>query len=231
MKPQRLILFTLLVASSSMAIAEDRTIELLSTGTVTVKPNLAVVSIGVETNAVSAKRAVKSNAEKTTKVIHSLQKLVKGKNAISTKSFNVAPVYQYDKESRSSKLTGYRVSNYVQVRETNLENLGQLFDAAIEVGGTNINNLQFQHSNDEKLANKALAKAVKAGTAKAKVIAEASGNQLGRLLKVSSTDHSGPAPMYESMRLAKASASTPIQAGDIDIEQQVRMVFALEDSK
>lgn len=81
--------------------------------------------------------------------------------------------------------TFYRASELLQVRIRDLSSVGQVIDAALAQGITEISELQFSATNTEAAQREAIREATERARARAEIIAAAGGGRLGRTLRLS----------------------------------------------
>lgn len=133
-------------------------------------------------------------------------------------------------------LTGYQVSNAVNVKVRDLESLSPVIDAATAAGGdlTRFNGLTFSIEDTQELQQQARAAAVADLQERAAQLAEFGGVELGQLIYITETSFAPPAradlsKVAMAMESADASAgrSTPISAGQLSVEVAVQGTFAI----
>lgn len=190
-----------------------------------VMPDRATILIAVETRAKTAADAGQLNARKLKAVQDSILKLGITRDQIATVQYTVSPDWRY--EERTRRLVGYVATNMLRVQIRKLEITGQLIDAALAGGATNIHSIDFTASMADSGRRAAIAAAVAQARADAETMARAAGGTLGQLLEINTQDM-GPRPMQRmevSMAAAKMdqSVETPITPGEQTI---TAMVFA-----
>ncbi|MDP3061639.1 MAG: SIMPL domain-containing protein, partial [Chloroflexota bacterium] len=130
-------------------------------------------------------------------------------------------------------LVGYQVNNTVNVKVRNLDVVGQVVDAAALAGGdvTRVNYVSFTVEDSKAAQAAAREEAVKDALAKARQFAQLTGVKLGRLLYIAESGGVSPTPVYRAEAFAGApdkAATTPISAGELDVNVSVQAVFAIE---
>lgn len=187
-------------------------------GDVRATPDRATIAIGVQTRAKTAAAASAENARRQQAVLDTLRALGIPKERILTSDYsvNVEQDYRPDRGDSTPRVTGYVVSNVVQVDVWQVGQVGRLIDAALAVGANAINSLQFYSSRADELRREALSRAVAAARADAEAMAKAAGGSLGPLLELSSIGYAMPLQeaRYSLARAADAAAPTPIAAGE-----------------
>ena len=133
-------------------------------------------------------------------------------------------------------LTGYLVSNTVNVKVRDLESLSPVIDAATAAGGdlTRFNRLSFAIEDTAALQEQARAAAVADLQERAGQLAEFGGVALGELIYIAETGFAPPeradlSKTALAMESADAAAgrSTPIAAGQLSVEVTVQGTFAI----
>ncbi|HEX3036223.1 MAG TPA: SIMPL domain-containing protein [Thermodesulfobacteriota bacterium] len=209
----------------------ENTLEATGRGEVKVKPDVAYLTLSVETNAKEASEAVKTNADKMAKVINNLKPQIGKQDKISTSGYQLYPVYEYNEKLRESELTGYRAVNQVIVETKNLNGLGKLIDSATQVGANRIESLSFGTDRREEYRRQALVKAVQDAKGTAETVAKAAGVTIARIHRISPS-YDVPMPVYRdfagAQKLAAESAPTPIEPGELTVSATVSIVFEIE---
>lgn len=133
-------------------------------------------------------------------------------------------------------LTGYLVSNTVNVKVRDLESLSPVIDAATAAGGdlTRFNRLSFAIEDTAALQEQARAAAVADLQERAGQLAEFGGVALGELIYIAESGFAPPeradlSKTALAMEAADAPAgrSTPIAAGQLSVEVTVQGTFAI----
>lgn len=181
-------------------------------------PDVAQIGAGVQTRAATAREAMRQNAEAMDRVVDRLKALGIAARDIQTANFNLNPQYDYDRENGRQNFTGYQVSNTVQVKLRDLERAGEVLDALVAVGVTNIYGPNFMLEADTEAKSEARANAFKSGRMRAEEYARMAGYSGVRLLEISESFQSyGPRPPMARAMVEEAAAdsSTPIEPGEV----------------
>jgi uncharacterized protein YggE len=193
----------------------------MGSGEARVSPDRATIFIGVQSRASTAATAAATNARRQRAVLDTLRALGLTSAQLSTINYSVSPEMQYDQTTRTSRVTGYTVSNSVRVQVNQLDDVGRIIDAALAKGANEISSLQFESSKADSARRAALAEAVTNARADAEALARAAGGTLGDLIELSTT--SSPIRPYAEMAMAKiaSAAPTPIEPGEQTISASV----------
>ena len=206
---------------------DKRVISVTGEYTIYVKPDVARVSFGVETNALTAQEAQSSNSLVMNKVISELLAQGISREDVQTSNFSLYPVYETQENVRFSQqvLVGYRCNNTVTVRIKYLGKIGQIIDVTVKAGATNVGGISFGVLDSKKYEDQVLAKAVENARHKAEVMAKAAGVTIKDVINMSD----GWVYVSSTREIAKfaenQSDMTPIEPGEVTVTATVRMDF------
>jgi len=197
------------------------------TGEIKTAPDIARISLGVLTQAKEAAAAAQENAARVTAIMGALKKAGIAEKDIETAMYNVNPMYDYKEGTQI--LTGYQVSNIVRVSTKKLDMVGRLIDAGLSAGANNVQGVTFDIENEEPLKQQALAKAIEAAQAKARVMAAALKIELGRVLSVTESEQPVyvPQPMGVMYAEARTTVPTPISPQQLTVRASVQVTYAI----
>lgn len=205
-----------------------KTISLSGYGSASGQANMATLTVGVQIERDEASDAIDENAALMTAVIEAIKSLDISEDDIKTVSYSVYPVYDWELK----QVTGYRVTNLVQVRISDLDMVGEVIDAVSDAGANRIEGVSFGLSDDiaEQLKLDAYRDALKDAAEKAEVIAEALGLELTGVLSVSESVYY-PYRAYAALEIAApvpAPATTPIIEGTLSVSVTVQVVYTFQ---
>ena len=228
MKTISIVLLSLSIATSAAAqTVEPSQIIVTGEGVVKATPDQAWVSIGSETRSKISKDAQQRNAEAMTAVIQKIMSFGIQKEAIKTTAIDLQMEFDYANGKQTPR--GYVARNTVEVRVDELPKLGDVLDAVVNSGATNLHGVRFDVKQRDQLEAAALQTAVKNASAKAQAIAQGSNRAVDRILKIEEVSSGGgPVPMMRQMAMARADTATPVEAGELEIRAQVRLVVAMK---
>lgn len=186
-------------------------------------PDIATMSIGVETEAKTPSDALAENAERMTAVMARLKNAGIADKDLQTSQLGIWPIFAERQQPR--KTVGYRASNQLRVTIRDIDRLGAILDATVTDGANSISGPTFSIADPEPLLAKARDGAVEDAIAKAERYAAAAGVKLGRVLSI---DEGGSSPVFARQMRAEAMAvSTPIAPGETILAASVTMTFAI----
>lgn len=210
--------------------APNRTVTVSGSGRVSAAPDTAIINIGVETQAETAETALADNNERMSALIETLKENGVEADNIQTTSINLQAQYEEEPRINSDgrRLAGYRAQNMVEVRVTDLDNLGEVLDAAMQAGGNQIHGIRFEVSDSADLQDEARAAAVENARDKAEQLASLTDSDLGQVVTINETSRTpGPVVRAESFGAADAAA-VPVEAGTQTVEIQVEVTWQLQ---
>lgn len=227
-----LIPFLMLQLMTVTAFAEEKlpTLSVSGEGIVEAAPDRATISIGVVTQDKDATRAQSSNAKTAQDIINSITALGVERKYIRTSDYNFRPTYRQEDNHRN-EISGYAVSNTVNVIVDNLDLVGKIIDSALSNGANNIDSLDFGIKNRKKLQDDALILAIKDARRKAELVANELGKSIVGVQDIS-INTGGVGVMRSNMMMMKAEAAmmdsaTPIEAGTLTCSASVNVTFIL----
>ncbi len=206
-----------------------RTITVTGQASVVATPDVAYITLSVQTRDKKAADALATNNQHVAQVYQTLARYGVEKQDIQTVSLSL---YQQEERDRDGKVTAryYVANNTVRVTVRDMDKLGQVLDAVVQSGANRLQGIQFDVSDRAALLEQARLEAVKQGKAQAAAIAEAAGAKLGDVQTISFQAVATPVARDEVMMAAvpKAAGEVPVSGGQMQITATVQMVFALQ---
>ena len=225
MKPvASFFILTILTALSVSAQTPQRSSVLATgTGSVSVTPDQAQINVSAITQAATAQDATTQNATIAANIIAQVTQALGGSGTVQTVNYSVSPVYSYPKDGSAAVLTGYTVTNSIQVTLNNLTIAGKIIDTAVQAGASRIDSLQFSLKDDSSARAQALSAATLKAKAKAAAMASSVGLKTGSFITI---QESGA--MVQAVTLTGApTATTPIQSGNLTVTGNVTISMDL----
>lgn len=215
-------------AANVEIVAQNPVIELSVSEQVDSAPDTATFSTGVETKAKTASQALRENSVQARTVINRLKSLGIAEKDIQTTGINLRADYDYDQESRENRFVGYVVSNQVSATVTDISRLGEILDAIVSSGATNLNGPSFSISDDSKLKDMARERALANGKARAMSYARSEGYSGVRVLSISEgMSHRSEAPMMRMESAAASSAPPPVAPGQVGTVVSLNITYEM----
>ncbi len=210
---------------------QERTIRVEGQGTVTVKPDVAMTTMGVTTEAETVTDAQDQNTQIMNNLLSGLRQLGISEDDIQTTNYNVYPRYDYlDEEGRV--LRGYEVSQNVSVKIRDLESANQVIALAGQVGATNVSGLQFTIDDTDVYREEARKEALDKAYAKAEALSEDLGVRIIGLVSYDEFASNVPKPYvsrsYAFDEMGFGGGTAPeLEAGSEEVEVTVSMIFEI----
>jgi uncharacterized protein YggE len=200
-------------------------------GTVTAVPDVAVLSMGVETQQKSLTNAHREAAEAMDKVMKALKKKGVAEKDIQTQRYNIYPVRRWIEKGNKEELIGYRVTNMVVAKVRKIDAIGNVIDAVAEAGGdaTRIQGISFIVDDPMPYYKDAREKAIEDAMAKAKQIAAVADIDLGKPVYISEGAVYTP-PVIREFYKGEAAVPAPapptaISPGELEFRISIQMVY------
>ena len=222
------------VANGGEEKATERSITVSGEGTVSAKPDIATLSLGVQTTGDTARDALALNSEEMNGVIAALLQAGIGEDDIQTTGLNIYPVYDNRpvEPGGTREVVGYRATNNVTITVHDIALAGTVLDVAVTAGANVASGIQFGLSDLNAIIDQALVASVENARAKAQVIADALGVTVGEPLVIIQEYIERP---QANVYLARAEAafdaggfSPPVQGGSMSVTAYLRITFAIE---
>jgi uncharacterized protein YggE len=192
-----------------------------------VVPDTVSISLGVLTQAPSARETSDKNAVLMNAVITALKNQGLTDKEIQTSVFSIQPVYNYPNNGGAPTITGYSASNNVVVTTRMVGNVSDILDKSVAAGANQVNGISFMVSEEKQkqIHDDLLAGAVMDAREKADKLAESLGV---KITGVSSTSISeGGIPQPVALGIAE-KAATPIQPGQTEVSLSVQVTYIIE---
>jgi len=233
-----LISAALVVSGCAPALAQTpqqpagRALTVSGQGTVSVKPDLALASLGVETLAGTVAEASQKNNATMAAIMAKLAELKIPDKDIQTSGFSINSFSDGMPRAASDGGTGtqYRVSNMVQVKIREIEQVSAVLDGVISAGANQVYGVNFTVEDPNALQSEARAKAVEDAAQRAAALAKLAKVQLGQVMAV--IEGGGSSPIFGGGvvygRGAAAADSTPMSPGEVEVSYQVQVTYAIQ---
>jgi len=205
----------------------DKTITVTGTAEVFAAPDLAVVSLGVESLAATAAGARTIVSENMRKLLDILREARVESRDIQTQHIELEPEYDYS-SSTGRTLRGYVARNTVSVKLRDIASSGETIDRVLEVAGDSarLNGISFDFADPAALYDRARREAIAEAQRRAATYADAAGVAVGEVLEITErTDDRVPSMPYRAR--AMSSAAMPVEAGEESVRVDVMVRFAL----
>lgn len=202
-------------------------------GRVTATPDIATVSVGVETTQRSLAEAQSEATTKMDAIIQVAKDAGVADDDIVTSNYAVSVIQDYDRNGNPAKISGYSVSNQVELTVRQVDDLGTLLESVVSAGANSIYGVAFSVKDPTAAASQARSRAVEDARQKADELAEAAGVEITAVLSITESSSASAPPEVFQAEMSRASdsessaAPVPIQAGTNEIVVDVQIVYEI----
>jgi uncharacterized protein YggE len=204
---------------------QRQTISTTGSGRVSAAPDVAVVTLGVQTQAEEASVALSDNNERMQSLIDTLAEAGVAEEDIQTRSIRLWPRYENAAPEEQPEVAAYTASNTVEVRVRDLDGLGELLDSAVMAGGNRTQGVGFEVSDPTLVLLDARQAAWTDAQQKAAHLAELAGVLLGEVVSMTETSQT-PGPVVQE-GIGGAAGAVPVQPGSQTLEVTVQVTWEL----
>lgn len=197
-------------------------------GTVKVRPDVALLSVGVTVQAATAADAQTQNAERMARVIARAKQLGVADKDTKTSGYSIQPQYSYE-PGRAPRITGYQATEQLSLVIRDVAATGRALDALVQNDAATNVSVRFALGEARGAQAEARRLAVEDAKAKAEAMAKAAGVRIAGVISVVEQGQPGPGPLFEFARSgapAPAKASE-LPAGELDVVVRVQVQFAI----
>lgn len=215
-------------ATAADASMEQPRIAVAGEGWVEAVPDIAVIELNASHTADTLAAAKQRADEVAAAVVRAAKAHGIHSDDIQASQLIAAP--EYDWRDGERLLRGQRVTRQFQLTLRNMAQYGGLVQALTEAEVTEIGNIRLEFSNQEELANQALARAIGQARSKAQAMAQAFEVRLEGLISASEASPGrGPMPFEMRANAAKASDNSEggLRVGQQRLTRTVEAVFGV----
>lgn len=241
-----LLALFLLVSTWDKAFGRDisdpyNTITVEGTGDAAMVPDTARITFTVMESAAEVAAAQEAATAKTDAALAALTDMSIEERDIKTLSYNVSPRYEYDRSvcypgmacppTGSPRITGYDVSQTVEVKVRDTAKAGEVLAALGGIGVQNISGPEFVVDDETEVLAEARAEAIEEARAKAKELAKDLGVRLGKVVSFSESGAGYP-KYYEAYGRggagdAAVQAAPSLPVGENESEVTVMITYEI----
>lgn len=190
--------------------------------TVSKKPDIAFLSVGVESQQSTASAAQSDLASKAAKLIAKAKALGIADKDTTTAGYWVGPYYS----SGGQTISGYRASEQLQLKWHAVDTVGRALDALVQEGGATHVSVSFGLADPKAARAEARTLAIADAHSRAQAMAAAAGVKLGQVVRVSDVTFSGyPSASYGLKAAAADSSQLPV--GELNLTVTVEVAYAI----
>lgn len=237
------------VAFAQQAAPEQppRSVSVSGSGQVNVRPDVAVIVVGVQTEAATASAALTQNSQQMIAVTKALTNTGVLTDDIQTQVVQLQPHIAAPEAGQprptpqtstattntvtntltnTVATTSYIATNLVEVRVRDLAQLGQVLDNTIQAGGNQIQSIRFETSNPNQALDQARQAAWNDAKRKAEQLAQLAGVTLGSVLTLNEFS-ANPLTSAQASAVSASAVAVPIAPGAQTITVNVQVTWSL----
>ncbi len=218
---------------SEATLPVNRSITVSAEGRSTVAPDLARLSFAVISEGEDPEKLQSENSQKMNASVEFVKSQGIDSKDIQTSNYNLQPRYEYDEKKKKSFISGYTLSQTVNVKIKDFEKISPILGKLPSLGINQINGVNFEVEDPDKYLNSAREEAFSRAYAKALAMAKQNHTKLGRVVTFSEGYGGGPVPYPRYLEAAVYGkggldmASPPIEPGSEDISVSVSVTYEL----
>jgi hypothetical protein len=202
------------------------TIVVTADGKVMATPDLARLTLEVETQAGTAAAAGQENAKRTKALLAAVKPVLAPEDKLRTLGYRLLPVHAGENKASPPEIKGYRAVNRLEVKVMDVARVGTVIDTAVKNGATRVNGPYWSHSRLDELQRQAAVNALERARHMADALAQAAGLKIKGLDKIATGIRMiAPRGAGETDLMARAAAPTPIEVGEEEISANVQAIF------
>ncbi len=233
---QRIILSSLMVALviAGLSLPPARgaetpsppSISVEAEGKVMATPDLARLTLEVETQAATAAAAAQDNAQQADRVLKAVKQVLGPEDKLRTQGYRLVPVYAAKDKSSPPEIKAYRAVNQLEVKVLDVARLGSVIDTALKNGASQVRGPFWGHAHQEELQRQAAVNALERARRLAEALAQAAGLKIKGVDKISTgIRFLPPRGAGETYLKAASPTPTPIEVGEEEIRANIQAVF------
>lgn len=215
----------------------DRIITVKGIGNVTAKPDLIIITMGLENSDYSYNGTMQLASGSIDAIRTALVSVGYEKDSLKTTDFNINTDYESYKDTKGNwkqKFNGYKCAHKLKLEfDFSMERLNETLSAIASSGANPEFEINFSIKDKNAVSEQLLQSAVKNASDKAAVLAAAAGLSLGAIQRI---DYSwGELRLYSDTKMIEplccASDAAPamdIEPEDISVNDTVTVVWAIE---
>lgn len=199
-------------------------------GTVSVRPDLAVVTMGASVRRETAQEAFDAANSAVAGLTAFLRAQGVAERDIATRQFSLSPEFGRQQGDQPAPLVAWRSVNTVSVKLRDFATIGSVIDGAVRILGSDaqVSGIGFTVENTDAVARQARDQAIANARERAQQIATAAGVRLVRIISITETSAPPPTPVALAAPVAAAPAArAEVAPGEQNITVTVEIVYEI----
>lgn len=211
-----------------------RTITATGEGKVSVRPDIAIFTVGVTVEAEKVGDAQLQNTRRANAILEFLKGQGVEEKDLKTIRYSINPQYRYTTDElriyprpdTRREIAAYEVRNTIEIKVRDLEKVDELLEGVVVNGANEVGSILFTVDDEDAVRAEARKEAIKDAKEKARVLAKDLGVRLGKIAAFSESGGAGPvfARAFEDAALS-ATAAPQIEPGEQEIRSLVTVTY------
>ncbi len=191
--------------------------------TVSKTPDIAFLSVGVESIEPSAAAAQKDLADKAGRLIARAKALGIPDKDVATSGYSIGPNYA----EPQNVINGYRASESLELKWHDVNSTGRAVDDLVQNGGATQVGVSFGLADPKAAQSEARSLAIADARSRAAAMASAAGVRLGSVLRITDLSIAGGVTPRVEFAAPAAASTTQIPIGTLNVTVTVEVDFAI----
>lgn len=227
-----LLTLGLIFAFIPLATAQDtdgdnmRTLTVVGSGSASGTPDIAYIDVGIEVGNTDVGTAVDEVNQTMDDVISALSELGIPEEDIRTTNFNIRQEQQPAMQSESETSDRYIVSNTAELRVSDISQLSDVIQTALDAGANRMYGLQFSIDDSDALMSEARQNAADDAMMRAEELAQIFGVTLGNPIEIDESG-SGGQPVPVSRAAIGGGGGPVISEGQLSVTVQLHVTYEI----
>jgi uncharacterized protein YggE len=220
-------LIAALLALMSVSVSTQQPAELrdviVTTGEAIVRraPDIAYITLAVETRAKSPRDAQRQNAETMAAVMKRLSDAGVARDALRTVGLRLEQ--EFDSANGRRIPRDFLARNALEVTVADVNRAGEIADAAVQAGASSLDGIRFDVKDRAGAEREAIRLAVVDARARCEAAAAGAGRAVDRILKIEQGAEAIVRPQTMRLSSFETNAVTNVQPGFIEIRAEVTL--------
>lgn len=203
-------------------------------GTVSVRPDLAVVTLGAVVRRDTAGEAYDQANTLIAAVNEVLRAQGIAERDVTTRQFSLSPEFGRPQSDGPAPVVGWRATNLLSIKIRDFTRIGPVIDGAARVLGNDaqISGISFTVENTDTVARQARDQAIADARERAEQMATAAGVRLVRILSINETSAPPPTPTQFAAPAPAAApgvrAAAEVTPGEQNLTVTVEIVYEIQ---
>lgn len=216
--------------SASAQQPETPQLRVQGQGTVSVRPDVAIVTMGAVVRRETAQQAFEDAKTLAASLTQFLRSQGIAERDIATRQFSLSPEFNRPEGGNAPQIVAWRGTNQVSVKIRDFSAIGTVIDGAVRILGNDaqLSGIVFTLEDTDAASRQAREQAITEAREHAEQIAAAAGVRLVRILSITETSSPPPAPMPLAAAAAPAMrAVAEVAPGEQNISVSVEIVYEI----